>query len=150
MKMFKFGCAVLLVVILCCSFAVAADKFKVLSSEELKTLIEQNTSGLVVIDSRSAEEYQEVHIKNALSIPLTKLEKDATLLPSSKEARLVFYCNGTKCGKSGKSAKIAVDNGYKDVSVYADGMPVWEEKGYPNIVQMILADWQAEKLPVEK
>ena len=130
MKLFKFGCAALLVVSLWCSLAVAADKVNVLSSEELKALIEQNTSGLVVVDSRSAEEYQEVHIKTALSIPLTKLEKDVTLLPSSKEARLVFYCNGVKCGKSGKSAKIAIDNGYKDVSVYADGMPVWEEKGY--------------------
>ena len=131
MKLFKFGCAVLLVVSLWCSLAVAADKFKVLSSEELKALIEQNTPGLVVVDSRSAEEYQEVHIKTALSIPLTKLEKDATLLPAAKDARLVFYCNGVKCGKSGKSAKIAADNGYKDVSVYADGMPVWEEKRYP-------------------
>ena len=130
MKLFQFGCAVLLVVSLWCSLAVAADKVNVLSSEELKALIEQNTPGLVVVDSRSAEEYQEVHIKTALSIPLTKLEKDATLLPSAKEARLVFYCNGVKCGKSGKSAKIAIDNGYKDVSVYADGMPVWEEKGY--------------------
>ncbi len=130
MKLFKFGCSALLVVSLWCSLAVAADKVNVLSSEELKALIEQNTPGLVVVDSRSAEEYQEVHIKTALSIPLTKLEKDATLLPSAKEARLVFYCNGVKCGKSGKSAKIAIDNGYKDVSVYADGMPVWEEKGY--------------------
>ena len=130
MKLFQFGCTVLLVVSLWCSLAVAADKVKVLSSEELKALIEQNTPGLVVIDSRSVEEYQEVHIKSALSIPLTKLEKDITLLPAAKEARLVFYCNGVKCGKSGKSAKIAIDNGYKDVSVYSDGMPVWEEKGY--------------------
>jgi rhodanese-related sulfurtransferase len=116
------------------SFAVAAEKekaaYKVLSSEELKALIDQNVPGLVVVDSRSPEEYKEVHINNAISIPLTKLEKDATLLPASKDTRLVFYCNGIKCGKSGKSAKIALENGYRDVSVYADGMPVWEEKGY--------------------
>jgi len=135
MKLFHYACAVLLVVSLWCSFALAAEKgkdpFKVVTSEELKSLIDQETTGLVVIDARSAEEYQEVHIKSALSIPLTKLEKDATLLPAAKDTRLVFYCNGVKCGKSGKSAKIAIDNGYKDVSVYADGMPVWEEKRYP-------------------
>lgn len=135
MKMIRSGCAVLLVLCLWCSLAVASEKgkdqFKVLSSEELKALIDQKTPGLAVIDSRSAEEYQEVHIKNALSIPLTKLEKDVTLLPVTKDATLVFYCNGIKCGKSGKSAKIALSNGYVDVSVYADGMPVWEEKGYP-------------------
>ncbi|MDD2736555.1 MAG: rhodanese-like domain-containing protein [Desulfuromonadaceae bacterium] len=134
MKLFRYGSALLLLVSICCSFAVAAEKgkdsFKVVTSEELKALIDQESAGLAVIDARSAEEYQEVHIKNAVSIPLSKLEKDATLLPASKDARLVFYCNGIKCGKSGKSAKIAVANGYRNVSVYADGMPVWEEKGY--------------------
>jgi rhodanese-related sulfurtransferase len=134
MKFFRFGFAVLMVLCMWLSFASAADKekvsYKVLSSEELKALTEQNTPGLVVVDARSVEEYQEVHIKNAVSIPLSKLEKDATLLPASKDTRLVFYCNGIKCGKSGKSAKIAIENGYRDVSVYADGMPVWEEKGY--------------------
>ncbi len=134
MKLIRSGCAVLLVLCMWFSLAIAADKvkapFKVLTSEELKTVIDQKAPGLIVIDSRSAEEYQEVHIKNALSIPLSKLEKDAGLLPAAKDARLVFYCNGIKCGKSGKSAKIATDNGYSDVSVYAEGMPVWEEKGY--------------------
>jgi rhodanese-related sulfurtransferase len=135
MKLIRMGSALLLVVCLWCSLAVAADKakdsFKVLTSEELYKLIDQNAPGLVVVDARSAEEYQEVHIKNALSIPLTKLEKDAALLPAAKNAKLVFYCNGIKCGKSGKAAKIALSSGYSDVSVYADGMPVWEEKGYP-------------------
>lgn len=135
MKLFRIGCALLLVLCLWCSFAVAAEKakdpFKVLTSEELKAMVDQKTPGLVVVDARSADEYQEVHIKNALSIPLAKLEKDATLLPAAKDTKLVFYCNGIKCGKSGKSAKIAISHGYSDVSVYADGMPVWEEKGYP-------------------
>ena len=134
MKLFRFGCAVLLTLCLLFSIAGAADKdkapFKVLSSEQLLALIDQNTPGLVVVDSRSAEEYKEAHIKSAQSIPLSKLEKDAALLPAKKDALLVFYCNGIKCGKSGKSAKIALDNGYRNVSVYADGMPVWEEKGY--------------------
>jgi rhodanese-related sulfurtransferase len=135
MRFFRFGLAVLLVSSIWFSFALAAEKenasYKVLSSEELKALTEQTAPGLIVVDARSVEEYQEVHIKNAISIPLSKLEKDSSLLPTSKEARLVFYCNGIKCGKSGKSAKIALENGFRDVSVYADGMPVWEEKGYP-------------------
>lgn len=134
MKLFRFGCALLLVVCFWSSSLSAAEKakdpFKTVSSEELKSLIDQKAAGLVVIDARSSEEYQEVHIQNAVSIPLSKLEKDPALLTAPKDARLVFYCNGIKCGKSGKSAKIAVENGYRDVSVYAEGMPVWEEKGY--------------------
>jgi rhodanese-related sulfurtransferase len=130
MKLIRIVCAAMLVMSVCCSFVCAEDKFKVVTSEELKTLVEENAKGLVVIDSRSAGEYQEVHIKNAISIPLSKLEKEPALLTSPKDAILVFYCNGIKCGKSGKSAKIALDNGYANVYVYSDGMPVWEEKGY--------------------
>lgn len=128
------GCGALLALTLWGSLAVAAEKskdpFKIVNSEELKALVEKNTPGLVVVDARSPEEFQEVHIKTAISIPLTKLEKDAAVLNMAKDSKLVFYCNGIKCGKSGKSAKIALENGFSNVSVYADGMPVWEEKGY--------------------
>lgn len=132
--MFRF---VYLALALLLSFTVAGlaaekskDAVKVVTSEELKAMLNQNAPGLVVIDARSIEEYQEVHIKGAINIPLPKLEKDAALLTAPQNAKLVFYCNGIKCGKSGKSAKIAIEQGYKDVSIYSEGMPVWEEKGY--------------------
>lgn len=106
------------------------DVFKVVTSEELKTLIDAKTPGLVVIDARTPEEFQEVHIKNAISIPVQQLESGKSILQAPKDAKLVFYCNGVKCGKSGKAARIALGLGYKDVSVLTEGMPVWEEKGY--------------------
>ena len=58
-----------------------------------------------------------------------KFKKYAHLLPTDKTARIVFYCNGVKCGKSKKAAKQAIATGYTKVFVYAEGMPVWEEKG---------------------
>ena len=135
MKIFRYICVVLWIIASFYSVVIAAEKskdsYKVLTSEELKSLIDKKVQGLVLIDARTSQEFQEVHLNDALSIPVTSLEKDASLLKFPKDAKLVFYCNGVKCGKSGKAAKIAVDNGFKDVSVYADGMPVWEEKGYP-------------------
>lgn len=113
----------------------AAEKTKdgvsVVSSEQLKELLDSKAAGLALIDARTPQEYQEAHILGAVSIPLSALEKDASLLKFAKKTRLVFYCNGIKCGKSGKSALIARSLGYPDIAVYADGMPVWEEKGYP-------------------
>ena len=117
------------------TFCLAAEKtkdgFPIITSEQLKELVESKPAGLAIIDARSAQEYQEAHILNAVSIPLNVLEKDNAALNMAKDARLVFYCNGIKCGKSGKSALIARSLGYTDISVYSDGMPVWEEKGYP-------------------
>jgi len=127
--------AMILLVLSVSSFCLAAEKtkdgFTVVTSEQLKGLLEVKPANLVVIDARSPQEYQEVHIPGAISIPLGNLEKDASVLNVAKDSRLVFYCNGIKCGKSGKSALIARTLGYTDISIYADGMPVWEEKKYP-------------------
>ena len=132
-RAFKYLCLVALLLV-SAVVALAEEKtggaFKIVNSEELRELIRNDTPNLVVIDARGAEEFQEVHIKNAISIPLAKLEKDPSLLNMPKNSKLVFYCNGIKCGKSGKSAKIAMENGFTDVLVYSEGMPVWEEKGY--------------------
>ncbi|CAH2031987.1 rhodanese-like domain-containing protein [Trichlorobacter ammonificans] len=109
----------------------AKDGFPVISSEQLKAQLDSKAAGLTLIDARTSVEYREAHIVTAISLPVTELEKDASLLKVPKDARLVFYCNGVKCGKSGKAALIARSAGYKDISIYAEGMPVWEEKGYP-------------------
>lgn len=104
---------------------------KTVSTEQLKLLLETARPKPLLIDARNPEEYEEVHIKGAVNIPISKLEKDPSLLPADRALKLVFYCNGVKCGKSKKAAKVAVERGYGDVLIYAEGMPVWEEKGMP-------------------
>jgi len=116
------------------SIAFSAEKplepYTVVTSEETKAMIDRHEPGLVVIDARSPAEYQEVHIKGAVNIPWTMLEKDSTLLTMPKNAKLVFYCNGFKCGKSPKAARLAASLGYTDLHVMSEGMPAWEEKGF--------------------
>jgi rhodanese-related sulfurtransferase len=114
----------------CLAAEKTKDGFPIVTSEQIKGMLDRKEK-MVLIDARSAQEYQEAHILTAISIPLTVLEKDAKALTAPKDARLLFYCNGVKCGKSGKSALIAKALGYTVISIYADGMPVWEEKGYP-------------------
>ena len=126
--------ALLLALLSLGSICLAAEKtkdgFNIVTSAQLKALVADKVDGLVVVDARTAQEYQEAHILNAVSIPLSALEKDNALLNFPKNSKLVFYCNGIKCGKSGKAALIAKSIGYTDISIYAEGMPVWEEKGY--------------------
>ena len=79
----------------------AADKGKtepytIVTSEELKAMLDRQEPGLVVIDARNPEEFQEVHIRSAVNIPWPRLEKDKTLLNFPKETKIVFYCNGFK------------------------------------------------------
>lgn len=62
---------------------------------------------------------------------MNKFQDFKHLLAKDKSVKLIFYCNGAKCGKSKRSAKNAAEEGYTNINVFAAGMPVWEEKGYP-------------------
>jgi len=125
----------MILTLLCTAFtAFSAEKpvepYTVVTSEEARAMIDRNDPGLVVIDARSPGEYQEVHIKGAINIPWPMLEKNSTLLNMPKDAKLVFYCNGFKCGKSPKAARLAATLGYTNLYVLSEGMPTWEEKGF--------------------
>jgi rhodanese-related sulfurtransferase len=106
----------------------AEQEFAAVSSEQLKAMIDTKKD-FMLIDARTATEYQEAHIIGALSIPDNKFDDSLSLLPADKSKLLVFYCNGVKCGKSKKSAIKAAAAGFKKISIYSDGFPVWEEKG---------------------
>ncbi len=117
--------------ILCGTYASAKNLgYRLINTDELKSDIDASIA-MIVVDARSPEEFQEVHIKGAINVPVKEWDNYVSRLPSDKGARIVFYCNGVKCGKSTKAAKKAVKMGYNNVLVYAEGIPVWEEKGMP-------------------
>ncbi|MCI5145257.1 MAG: rhodanese-like domain-containing protein [Candidatus Electrothrix sp. AR3] len=107
------------------------EGYGLIKTASLQNLLAPEAKDIVVVDARNPEEYQEVHIKGAINIPQKKFKQYAHLLPKDTSAQIVFYCNGIKCGKSKKAAKQALKMGYSQVIVYAEGMPVWEEKGLP-------------------
>ena len=76
------------------SLPVRGGEFGSLTGAELKALIDRGEPGLVIIDSRSLQQFQESRIKGAISLPLFELEQDPTLPRGPKDARLVFYCSG--------------------------------------------------------
>ena len=57
------------------------------------------------------------------------LEKLKGRFPVSQIEKVITFCGGYKCGKSHKVANKLVAKGYKDVSVFAGGLPQWKESG---------------------
>ncbi|MFH1020545.1 MAG: rhodanese-like domain-containing protein [Pseudomonadota bacterium] len=112
------------------SLQAAEVGYQTISTGELKNLLDSGER-VITVDARNPEEYQEVHIKGAINIPEKQFAEQSDQLPNDKTARIIFYCNGVKCGKSKKAAQKAMEMGYQNVFVYAEGMPVWEENGMP-------------------
>jgi hypothetical protein len=73
----------------------AGEAFEYLGAGELNGMIGRKAPGLVIIDSRSASQFEEAHIKGAVSIPLGEMERDVALPRVPKDSSLVFYCSGT-------------------------------------------------------
>jgi rhodanese-related sulfurtransferase len=85
-----------------------------------------NKTNMVLIDSRPKRpKYDKGHIVTAISIPDSQFAKMKDQLPADKSTPLVFYCGGLKCRLSHKSAKKAINLGYRKVSVFAEGYPAW-------------------------
>jgi rhodanese-related sulfurtransferase len=108
----------------------AADQqFTVITTDQLKAMVD-DMKPMMLIDARTKDEYQEAHIDGAVSMPEKTFDDNIAMLPADKNALLVLYCNGVKCGKSRKAAAKAAAKGYTNILVYGEGFPVWEEKGY--------------------
>ena len=86
----------------------------------------------VILDARPMKKYQISHIPSALALPDTKFDAmyASVMKGIAKDKEIIAYCGGFKCVKSPKLAVMLKDKGYKNVKVYAAGMPDWSKKHY--------------------
>lgn len=88
--------------------------------------------GLVLVDSRIKADRKEGFIEGSVSLPDTDTNCDslAETVPTL-DSPVLFYCNGIKCGRSGRAAVIAVNCGYTHIYWYRNGMEEWQGKEFP-------------------
>lgn len=67
--------------------------FPNLTAEELVRRIVQEEK-LLVVDARTAEEYRQGHIPNAVNIPPPQFNFIRNHLPQDKNLPIIFYCRG--------------------------------------------------------
>ena len=93
----------------------------------------QDNKDIILLDVRTPEEYEEVHLENALLLPVQNLSQDSLnaigLGEDAKNKEIIIYC------RSGARSKTAYDImnslGYTNIKSVAGGMIHWEEDRYP-------------------
>lgn len=98
----------------------AADKIK-------------NKENIILLDVRTPEEYEEVHLENAILLPVQQLSAqslaDIGLGENAKDKEIIIYC---RSGARSKTAyNIMKSLGYTNIKSVAGGMIHWEEDNYP-------------------
>jgi phage shock protein E len=85
--------SLLLLLVLLAPAGAWAQNFRNLTSEELKKKIDEFEK-LLVVDTRTSEEFDQGHLPTAINIPPQRFGAIAQSLPAEKDHPLVFYCRG--------------------------------------------------------
>ncbi len=93
----------------------------------------ENNESIILLDVRTPEEYEEVHLKDALLLPVQELSAQSLakigLGEDAKNKEIIIYC------RSGARSKTAYDImkslGYTNIKSVSGGMIHWEEDKYP-------------------
>jgi rhodanese-related sulfurtransferase len=103
--------------------------FKMITMQEVAEIVKGNAEGYVIMDVRSEEEYVKVHIKGAVSVPVSEFED--RLGEFSLDIPVIVYCTSSSCSSSSSAARILVEKGFKTVFAMDSGIGEWLEAGYP-------------------
>lgn len=101
--------------------------FKALKPAELTALV--NRENALVVDLRSANEYQAGHVSGAKHVLMSQFDPENKQLAAAKTLPVVLVC---KTGMSAASAaKRLVKAGFERVHVLDGGITAWEQAGLP-------------------
>ena len=85
---------------------------------------------VMIVDTRSALEYETLRIKGAVNIPISidGFGKKVRELRKITKKPIIFYCNGRTCYKSYRATKAALRRGVKKVYAYDAGVFEWAKE----------------------
>ncbi len=90
--------------------------------------LEAGTPGLVVVDSRSAESWDQGHLPGAIHLPAASIPERAALIVS-REVAVVAYCWGPGCNGATRAALAFARLGYR-VKEMIGGYEYWVREGF--------------------
>lgn len=87
----------------------------------------------IFIDARSQEQYNEGHIRGAISIPYENLEKyyETLIKEIPPDKFIIVYCGSRSCQLSMMLAKELIQMGYSNVMVLKGGWKEWKKLNLP-------------------
>ena len=120
------------VLLVCCSWLSFAEDTPLVSQDELIEMARKySTNDMLILDVRSAEEFAEGHIKNAVNISHGEMSRNFMTILEFQDKPVVVYC------RSGRRANIAET--------------ILKDKGFTNVMHLEgdMNDWVDAELPVE-
>jgi len=98
------------------------------SLDRKQLLAQAKKDEIILLDVRPADEYAQSHLPFAVSVPISRFQKELKNLPKSK--KIVVYCRGPYCFFAHEAIEILRKRGYK-ASRLKDSVHEWSSHGFP-------------------
>lgn len=105
------------------SSAIFASETPQISQQELLTALKAPNHNIVVLDVRSAEEYENGHLVNAINISHNTVADKLNQLSQYKDSTVVVYCRSGR--RAGVAEHILTENGFKNLRHLTGDMNGW-------------------------
>jgi rhodanese-related sulfurtransferase len=111
------------------SLTVFASETVQISQQELITTLSENNAQVVLLDVRSAKEYNEGHIDGAINISYDNIADNLSKLEKYKNSTVVVYCRSGR--RAGIAEELLSKNGFKNLRHLTGDMNGWLEAKRP-------------------
>lgn len=98
------------------------SRVELITAEEMESILEQED--VQIIDVRTPEEYEQMHIVNAQNIDSESPTFDEDIVKLDREKPVILYCKGGT--RSAKCAKKMEDAGFEKIYDLEGGLSRWQ------------------------
>lgn len=110
------------------SVSWAASDYRDISPQQVREMLGSQKEGLLLLDVRTEEEYEEGHLKNATLIPVQVLGKRLDEIAGYRDKVVIVYC--AIGGRSSNASAYLTRNNFKNVYNMSGGFKSWSRSGY--------------------
>ena len=115
--------------LLFCSFAMITAQTKVeVNSKQVNSMLQKDKKW-IVLDVRSAEEFNSGHIKGALNIDIRQPDAFSKIDKLNKNAKYIVHCRTNH--RSGMAVEHMMQSGFKNIYQMMDGWSGWSMNNLP-------------------
>ena len=115
--------------LLFCSFAMITAQTKVeVNSKQVNSMLQKDKKW-IVLDVRSAEEFNSGHIKGAVNIDIRQPDAFSKIDKLNKNAKYIVHCRTNH--RSGMAVEHMMQSGFKNIYQMMDGWSGWLTNNLP-------------------
>jgi rhodanese-related sulfurtransferase len=111
------------------STVIFAGETPQITQQDLITALKAPKHNIVVLDVRSAQEYENGHIRDAINVSHNTISENLNFLSQYQNKTVVVYCRSGR--RAGVAEHILSENGFKDLRHLTGDMNGWLEAKLP-------------------